>query len=83
MHVMEKHFPEGTNERHLRGGNFLTVKAAAIVLCKTKHLLMEVMVRILMDCESIPCYRRFFVSATQWKYAYEHGSLLVVWNTHA
>ena len=81
MHVMEKHFPYGTDERHLRGGHFLARKAAAITLWKTKPLPMEMMHQIPMACEPSPCFRRLFVSPPQWKYVYQKGSLLVVWST--
>ena len=73
---MGKRFPFGTPECHIRGGHFLTLKAAAVTLWNTQRLPFEMIYQVLMAIEPCPCYRRLFVQAPQWKYIYDQSSLL-------
>ena len=74
--VMRKQFPVGFDESTIRGGHFQMLQAAAISLCKTQRLPVEMIHHILMTIDPTPCYRRLFVKPPQWSYVYHEGSLL-------
>ena len=74
LRVMKKRFPNGSSERHMRGGHFVVITVAAISLCRLQRLPYEMVEQILLAIELNPCYRRLFVQRPQWKYIYEKYS---------